>query len=655
MADGMACPEDENSTDCLLRELLKTIKDKDKEYNWDPLTFGFLVPIGLVAAVFGALTIFQAIWSAGSGRRRCNKIAIGHWSKLTKTKWSWHDLTLLSAAKTPLLRSKRMLKLLNDDKNGQQNPGNSEHALTDRSSHATSAATWLNFLQEITLEDLARSGKDEDIAETAADYLPSDLLAVPAYGEVGFIVAMAAAAGAYSWEFNPQSPYPVIIGEDFQFDFRQHQALGTVGAFSKYGQRVARESPTREYLARAIKHARGEIDIATLFPLDEKASREWSVNIVELPDFQSLLRRTHRGDKCTEKTQRDLCTLPWYFDRSDKHLLWLFIANTPVDPPAIFPSGLIHVPNLLSVLALSSKFWANENEAWQGSDITKGMPSLINDLGWIDSSRPIKATSNHRRLFYEDIYQGCIKILYEPQAFQAWFDSKPRSERQEFRQDVVAQLRELDRWLLEPDHEQDIRCSIVHLYRMTNALLKAENAITNSSVGASVPADQAGAQPINPGDNPRTHTTNFQSSPNGEYLGIIFDRHSKTLTTLRNLVSECLPEGYVAENTQQSIEKTVKNFKRHSRILQALVGISPSLFSSLLNFYHIISLLQSLGKLLAAWENIEQEEQLERSDREIMKDIIIWRCILIYLLFSTAPDNSKILTSGLWEHVIPII
>ena len=417
MADGIACPEDENSTDCLLRELLKAINDKDEEFNWDPLTFAFLVPIGLVAAFFGALTIFQAIWSAGSGRRRCNKIAIGGWSKHTTRKWSWHDLMFLSTAKTPLLRSKSLLKLLDDDKNGQQNPGNSECVSTDQSSSATSAATWLSFLQELNLEDLAPSGNDENVAKTAADYLPSDCLAVPAYSEVGLIVAMAAAAGAYSWEFNSQSPYPVIIGEDFQLDFRQHPTLGTVGAFSRYVQRVVRESPTRECLARAIKHARGEIDIATLFPLDEIASGQStlkegpvSVNIVELPDFQGLLLRTHRRDTCTEKTRCDLCTLPWYFERSDEHLLWLFIADTPEYPPAIFPSGLIHVPNLLSILALNSKFWATEQKASKGLDITDGQPVLLNDVKWIysfDVNRPSSAQEYFHG--YKDIYQGCIK------------------------------------------------------------------------------------------------------------------------------------------------------------------------------------------------------------------------------------------------------
>ena len=446
MADGTACPEDENSTYCLLRVLLKTIKDQDEEFNWDPLNFAFTVPIGLVAALFAALTIFQAILSAGSGRRRCSKSTIGQWSKLTTRRWSWHDLIFLSTAKTPLLRSDSILKILNDNKNAQPRPGNPEYVSTDQSPNCTSAATWLNFLKKINLEDLVPSGKDENVAKTAADYLPSDLLAVPAYGEVGLIVAMAAAAGAYSWNFNSQSTYPVIIGEGFQFDFRQHPTLGTVGAFSTYVQRVKKSSVSGEYLAKAIKHARGEIDIATLFPLDEGVRGRLSlkedpvsVNIVELPDFQDLLSGIHGRDACTEMTRGDLCSLPWHFDRSDEHLLWLFIADTPERPPAIFPSGLIHVPNLLSILTLNSKFWANEHKAWKGPD-SINTPILLDKICWISSFDRIERSSKQMIFGYEDIYQGSIKILYEPQAFQAWFDSRGRSKRQIFRQGVVVQL-----------------------------------------------------------------------------------------------------------------------------------------------------------------------------------------------------------------------
>ena len=705
----MACPEDENSTDCLLRELLKAINDKDEEFNWDPLNFAFTVPIGLVAALFAALTVFQVILSAGSGRRRCNEITIGRWSKLTTRRWSWHDLMILSTAKTPLLRSDRILKILDDNKNAQPNPGNPAYGSTDQFPNGASAASWLKFLQEINLDEISLEdlGKDKNIAETPADYLPSDLIAVPAYGEVGLIVAMAAAAGAYSWKFNSQSPYPIIIGEDFQFDFRQHPTLGTVGAFSRYVQRVEKSSVSRKYLAKAIEHARGNIDIATLFPLDKKVKEYLSlnedpvsVNVVELPDFQHLLRGIHEQEECTTLTRGDLCNLPTYFDRSDEHLLWLFIAATPEHPPAIFPSDLIHVPNLLSILALNSKFWGAE----QSIDETRRMPDLLNGLRWIDNFPENDPSADHQEIIgYVNIYQGCIQMLYEPQAFQAWFDSRGRSKRQVFRQGVLVQLQQLDKWLQKRDRKQEIRCSIVDLYRITNALLKAENAITNGSWGASAPADQAGAQRTNHGDDSRQDTTSGQFNLDDEYLGIIVYRHSKTLTELRNLVEECLPKADLKDIIKRHKVETVDNFMRHSKLLRALTGISPSLFSSLLNFSHIVVLLQTLRKLLEVWKNTKKadlakeedhtkkeehtmeedhtkkeehtmeedhtkkeeqtkkeqhtkkEELSERSDRDIIKDVLIWRCILIYLLFWTAPDNSKVLTSGTWEQVIPIL
>ena len=136
-----------------------------------------------------------------------------------------------------------------------------------------------------------------------------------------------------------------------------------MGAYLKYGQRVAKKSLTRKYLARAIKNARGEIDIATLFPFHKKVREQLSLkegpvsmNVVELPNFQDLLRGTHGKDYCSGITTFDLCKLSLYFDRNDEHLLWLFVADTPEYPPTIFPSGLIHVRDLLTMLALNSKF-----------------------------------------------------------------------------------------------------------------------------------------------------------------------------------------------------------------------------------------------------------------------------------------------------------
>lgn len=40
---------------------------------------------------------------------------------------------------------------------------------------------------------------------------------------------------------------------------------------------------------------------------------------------------------------------------------------------------------------------------------------------------------------------------------------------------------------------------------------------------------------------------------------------------------------------------------------------------------------------------------------EAIDDVLIWRIVLLCLLFLTAPDNSVILDSGLWKHVIRLL
>jgi hypothetical protein len=132
------------------------------------------------------------------------------------------------------------------------------------------ATTWLRFLEHIGLQDLNPKEDSIDTTTTMADYLPADLLAVPAYVEVGLIVVMAATSGAHSFHSKAdaqQSQYPVIIGSDFQFDFRHHPTLGTIGAFSRYRKsqavHITRLSLGEQYMS-AIEHARGNISIVQL-------------------------------------------------------------------------------------------------------------------------------------------------------------------------------------------------------------------------------------------------------------------------------------------------------------------------------------------------------------------------------------------------------
>lgn len=82
------CPEDGNSTDCLLRSLLNLIDDHDKsqdgQFNWDLITFASTAPIGILATVLTMITVFQAFVVAGNARRKADSRAIGAWSQMTK-------------------------------------------------------------------------------------------------------------------------------------------------------------------------------------------------------------------------------------------------------------------------------------------------------------------------------------------------------------------------------------------------------------------------------------------------------------------------------------------------------------------------------------------------------------------------------------------
>jgi hypothetical protein len=116
---------------------------------------------------------------------------------------------------------------------------------------------------------------EDDLQITAADYLPDDILAVPAYADLGFLVAVPAAAGTYSFKTDSQSVYPIIIGDGFQFDFRQHPQLGMLGAFSRYGKRIGSiETPSTDQFIRALRILGVKLKLALRFFLSMQRPRK---------------------------------------------------------------------------------------------------------------------------------------------------------------------------------------------------------------------------------------------------------------------------------------------------------------------------------------------------------------------------------------------
>ena len=152
--------------------------------------------MGLFAAVFALVTIYQATLAAGPGRRKCNRRTIGWWATKQRENLSWNDLNRLSIATTPVLEAETMLELIRFVDTLEDVAG-SDGNTTAESMQTRPAASWLRFLDQAGLEGVVRISKHVEI--TTADYLTDDYLAAPSYADLGFIVAVAAASGAHTF------------------------------------------------------------------------------------------------------------------------------------------------------------------------------------------------------------------------------------------------------------------------------------------------------------------------------------------------------------------------------------------------------------------------------------------------------------------------
>ncbi|RYP42602.1 hypothetical protein DL767_000126 [Monosporascus sp. MG133] len=499
-ADGSTCPENENSTDCLLRALLKVLdKQANAEngaFDWDPITFGFTVPIGIIAALFALVTVFQAVLAAGPGRRKSNRNAIGEWSHYTRP-------PLEQAAKEPVEGRAA-------EKTGNQN------AIDDEV-----AATWWSLLNEVDLRWLFR--EDAHMTNTQCDYLPDDLRAAPAYAEVGCIVAMTAVAGAVSFKSEGQSAYPIIIGDGFQFDFRQHPTLGTVGAFSRYGDvdrgrrpvpigRGRSPVPRPEQTLLALRHAQGDVKGGFCGFHDGKF-----INAIRQTDPGSIIENGHNDRGCSAADRVALCRCNTLYDRpDDHHLLWLITAAVPEEVPVIFPSGSTISPNLLTMLALNSRFW----RAPRQTRLNETEPSILgqSQIKWYPTAKPHAVEDEHIRhvsallistkerslykrpdgidvgvenldrddiiVAYNDVFKACLRLLYSLEDFQSWFTTLNDLTKQYLRILVLLQLRQVDKWFKWLP-SQLVIFKAVTLYLNTLTLLDAEAAITEDTFGFS--------------------------------------------------------------------------------------------------------------------------------------------------------------------------
>jgi hypothetical protein len=768
MSTSESCPENENSTDCLLRVLLQVIDSKISndaaQFNWGPITFAFTVPIGILATVFALFTIVQAAMSSGPGRRKSNSSTIGKWAGKTRRRWNWPDLTVVSVARTPIFRWNEIVDILKKYENDIRDQLTREPKTTEASSRGpsdvTPTAMWLRFLKHLDLDNLEIDDKKLNI--TAADYLPDDILAVPAYADVGFIVVMSAITGASSFRTSPQSPYPVITGEGFQFDFRQHPTLGTIGAFSKFEtDSGSRRPPTIDQIMDAIRHSQGEVDIGAVSPgysLDEVLI-SLSGDDEPIPDrnrFSSMNAITQVEPALTlwgltrHKCERALCMAERLIICEDEHhLLWLLLAKTPKHVPAIFPCARSRVPNVLTSLALNGVLWSTAREKLvnqetpdvfrkDGTDTiypsSSGMfPQRVDDKDceyvsqFLLPKEQWHLGENKLNTFFDldywesencfaifgPVFQACLKLLHAFEDFQTWFNSMYPLRQQYFRILVLLQLRQVDKWLEEQNHSGWVSCRILSLYYTTLALLDVEKAIADNIFGVFPSSDNQHSSWLSlKGDGPpkditirhfgtlQTLGAFFERLPNSsnseDWVRFIDnDEHDlytpkircilrnqldlqsifsddfcvevEVLSSVRKTLDSCyetlwayktgydLPSQHRDEPKDSPIESPATKVAEEP-IVESREGTDEMRKDKPVQETNEKSAEKPEDdREVNDKENSPVKEDMTSEKQEAIDNVLIWKCILISLSFWTAPDSSDMLSSGVWEHVVPMI
>lgn len=530
------CPEDSNSTDCLLRSLLSFLTEQqesnDAEVNWDPISFAFTLLIGLLALIFALVTIAQAVLATGKSRRITSNRAIGKWSTETRRTWSWTQMNFQYTASTPVLLESlfpAVSKQPKESGSGHKVAGKSKKreiqdnsnvahtelpqgnaAKTKRSTVASlpcnqgtggsqlkgfnlwsgvpksspsrhpPSAAWLEFFKELGLDKLEISHWNNSIREVSADHLPDDIVAAPAYGQVGAIIAAAATTGIQKLYIDQQK-YPIVLGRGFQIDFRQHPALGLIGAYSRYGKANNHERSGNlnfKELRLAMRHGRGDVPSKKTMSVYTKSKR------------RRLVGRWY------------LAQQPWLYD-SDTGSNQIFFINmasiseeyiplivglrayTPKFVPALFPIASMRIRFPLIALALNGTYWAEENlhkfrdshifqwpttrfaKSWDGfvwHDV--GDPLLRQDIDvmysdleatYVDylagmengseetADAPIRASKAYDG--YRVVLHMCLKLLYQPVDVEGWlFEASPLEQRA-LRLIILEQMKEVDLWL----------------------------------------------------------------------------------------------------------------------------------------------------------------------------------------------------------------
>jgi hypothetical protein len=321
-----------------------------------------------------------------------------------------------------------------------------------------------------------------------------------------------------------------------------------------------------------------------------------------------------------------------------------------------------------------------DGEPWDFTDHS----GLINMLQYMRHS--------NCNILFEHVFQGSLNFLHRFDDFMASFDSMIIARKRYFRLLVLLQLQNVD-WRLElANKEGAVSCRIFSLYYTTLALLDSERAIIDKSFGVlkSHDSQQTSLGSLNVDGGPQNipivrHFGTLKSL--GSFFDILDPLHLNPKDPHHRMKFLCIFRSQLDAWGGFSL-----SFKWESKVLIRIKKVLDSCYNTIAKGDWVRPSKQNVnqakvhdqpgkergdreeeddsnggGKKPEGWKRLEQriwaeeeepgETDKQEQERELgnIDDLIIFRSILLCLLFCTAPDSSEMLSSGAWEHVIPII
>ncbi|KAE9574108.1 hypothetical protein CGMCC3_g9916 [Colletotrichum fructicola] len=722
-ADSPTCPQDSNSTDCLLRNIVQLLdsgqKADDAKFDWDPLTFVFTLIIGVIALVFALIPIIQVIIAPGQGSRTTNHLAIGKkWSQKRERRWNWHEWTFEYTASTPIFRMETLERWINkdiakitgdEDFKGQPLCGVNTTARND---------TGFTDLEKFAMNRSEEVEKIDENTEHNPDDVRSALVTIframfpwktsssrskemPAATWIDFFPERA------YWQYSKKNkvkedPCPILgdLGAKWVYN---KTTRGKKASSQKTRQEDIQTVRSLSQLRVAMLHARGTIETGkqSLFQTAPPA-RENEPPFTAL----NLLNGQHRVQTlkfmlAVSKEQMNASSIQESFildygELSQEQympVVGLFLASTPRHVPALFPTDSLSKKPPLTTLALNGHYWTEvTSEDVRGDDMSD-WPLSLKPPGWggvqwlktgmaeiglingksydkhvervrndVDQQLKCGDSETPKVIVLKVVLHLCLKMLHNADTFRTWFVDYSPEARSYLRYIMLLQLELLDRWFLGQPRAH-IESRAILICNTTITLMLAANIAFDKE--------------------DMSHSTSNTGKGN------IWNHHSRTIRWLDDflkslgLTDGTLNEAHRSWNIQRSCDRKslsisaadepkrnasegpgetlaplASQWKPFDSELKRLVCTVYKKEWELFNTHQLLNRLAKVVELgldqtYRKWRpaQVAGEDQSTKT----IDDLVIYRCILVAMLFQTAPDNSDLRRSGLWEQVVAII